>query len=191
MDIAKELAKEYHSLPGAVACLASYRSIEAEYRDEIAQIEAEIAETPAGKRLARARDLLKVAQGDVADVDKDVRVLALNAYAINNDRYPHPAIEIKMVTAIAYDESQAINYCREHLPKALKLDKRQFEKVAKVAEPDFVTVKQEPKAYIASDLRTYLSAAPDAAISAQIAEEQRINELEMWGPGGRPKGSFA
>jgi hypothetical protein len=50
----------------------------------------------------------------------------------------------------------ALIYCRQHLPNALKLDARAFEKAAKVIPLSFVDVVETPKATIATDLSEYL-----------------------------------
>lgn len=45
---------------------------------------------------------------------------------------------------------------RQHLPKALKLDKRVFEKVAGVLDLDFVIISEVPSTRVDRDLSVYL-----------------------------------
>ena len=45
---------------------------------------------------------------------------------------------MREVTTLDYLDSAAIEYCRGYLPHALKLDKREFEKAAKVLPLEFV-----------------------------------------------------
>ena len=66
-------------------------------------------------------------------------------------------VQIKIFTLLVYNESAAINYCLEHNhANLLKLNKTGFEKVAKELQPDFVTIKEEPRAQIATNLNKYL-----------------------------------
>jgi hypothetical protein len=68
-----------------------------------------------------------------------------------------------VLTKIEYDTARALTYAREHLPQALKLDAREFEKVAKVLKLDFVTTHEEPQATIATDLSKYLASCETCA----------------------------
>ena len=71
-----ELQAELQAL---IERLAYCRGIETEYRREIAELEAELAETPAGKRLAKARELLATARADVADSEAVLRIFQKRA----------------------------------------------------------------------------------------------------------------
>jgi len=140
----------------AIESLARSRAIEAEYKTEIKEIQAEMSEMPLGKRLAHVYKLLAVAQEDVADAEIAVRSRALKMYDSTGAKQPHPAVKIAVYTVLSYDPAQALEYARQHLPKALKLDKQVFEKSAKAIEPDFVIVGEEARVRIASDLSEYL-----------------------------------
>lgn len=61
---------------------------------------------------------------------------------------------IRIITKLDYDLVQAFAWAKEH-GICLKLDVATFEKIAKVTEtrPAFVTVREEPQATIAADLR--------------------------------------
>lgn len=136
--------------------LAYARSVEVEYLQEIAELEAELAATSLGKRLAHCRELLEVACADKADAKARVHAVALASYEATGNKQPHPAVKVILYTILDYDLADALEYARQHLPKALKLDKRTFERAAKAIEPDFVTIGQEPRTRIASDLSSYL-----------------------------------
>ncbi|MBM3155593.1 MAG: hypothetical protein FJ008_09770 [Chloroflexi bacterium] len=139
-----------------VVNLASIRKVEAEYLQEIAEIDKELAATPLGQRLARCKELLGVARLDKADAEDVVRNAALQVYEATGDKQPHPAVKVVMSTVLYYDQGAALDYCRQHLSKALKLDRGEFEKAAKVIEPEFVIISQMPTTRIASDLTAYL-----------------------------------
>jgi NAD+--asparagine ADP-ribosyltransferase len=136
--------------------LAYHRNIEAEYKQEIEDVKAEI-KASYGHILERVESLLGVAKADVADAEADVRKAALATYGENGEKQVHPAVTVKVFTVLDYSLSDALEYARQHLPKALKLDKRSFEKVAKAAELDFVAVSEEPRATISRDLSNYLA----------------------------------
>jgi hypothetical protein len=69
---------------------------------------------------------------------------------------PVKGLEVKMVTQIIYDAKAALGWAKAHL-LCLTLDKKAFEALAKTdSRPDFVTVEQEPKTFLGSDLSEYL-----------------------------------
>ena len=92
----------------------------------------------------------------VDELTKQVRDRAVLAFEQSGDKRPNSAIQIKEYIVLVYSEGDALEFARQHVPKALKLDRRAFERVAKVLEPDFVTVITEPRATIASDLSAWL-----------------------------------
>ena len=123
---------------------------------ELAQIETLIHRH--FPELAKARIRLKIAEDQAKELDAQLRLDALEQYERGDGGKSdlHPAIKIKEYTVLDYDAGAAVDYCREHLPNALKLDKRPFEAVAKVAELDFVTISKEARATIATDLSKHL-----------------------------------
>ena len=74
------------------------------------------------------------------------------------DKHPHPAVTIKDVTLVDYDEDEFKSWAIEHNhPGLLNLNKSAAKKVATgPTAPDFVTVTKEPKAYIKNDLSEYI-----------------------------------
>jgi len=136
--------------------LAYYRLVEAEHKARIAEVRAELEANPLWAYLTKKQERLKAAQAKVADAEQEVRSAALGWYETTSDKKPHPAVQVKLYTTLAYDPQAALDYACEHLPKAIKLDKRAFEKAAKAIEPDFVAFAQEARATIARDLSEYL-----------------------------------
>lgn len=139
-----------------VVTLAHARSIEAECKAEIDTAQTFLEASYAWKNLGWRRELLKTAKDHVAIAEAATRKQALSIYEETGDKAPHPAVPIKMYTVLDYEPADALDYAREHLPKALKLVKRTFEKAARVLELDFVDFTQEPHATIARDLSKYL-----------------------------------
>lgn len=138
--------------------LAHNRQIEAEYKAEIAETEEELRNTIIGLRLERRRVFLKAAQRNVADAETDVRLAAVAAFTDTGDKKPHPAVQIKAYTTLTYDAGAALDYARQHIPNAVRLDKRAFEKAAKVLALDFVVSDSEARATIARDLSEWVKA---------------------------------
>ena len=139
--------------------LAEARRIMDEYREQMkalqVDVDAEIEERFGGER-RRLVALLETAATEVLDADDALRAAAVAEYEATQDKRPHPAVTVKVYTTLSYEEADASAYCREYLWKALKLDRREFEKAARVLEPEFVTFEVEPKATVATDLSAYV-----------------------------------
>lgn len=149
-------------LAKAVERLALARETEAHEKEALAAVEAVIAEK-FGDALTKARRCLQFARADEVDASVNLRQLTLDEFYQGDKATPHPAASIIMQTILYYDDGDAISYCRKHLPKALSLRKRDFEKAAKVIEPDFVKIRQEPRVRIKHDLSEWLPAEGDDA----------------------------
>ena len=142
---------------GPVSELALARQIEAECKAEVADIQAELEASALWKVLLERKAMLGAAQKAVNAQADCVRKLAVEAYGETGDKQVHPAVQVKMYAILDYDPANALNYAREHLPGALKLNRQAFEKAAKAIGLDFVTMDQEPRAVIAGDLSKYVS----------------------------------
>lgn len=139
-----------------VAHLAYYRNIVAERKVSLVKAEAELHASPLWQRVGDRHESLNRVKGKQAEAEAEVRKQALAIYLETGDKAPHPAIKVKVYTVLDYEPADALDYAREHLPKALKLDKRAFERAARAIEPDFVDFTDEPRATIARDLSKYL-----------------------------------
>ena len=64
-------------------------------------------------------------------------------------------VAIREVTKLHYSDDAAFQWAKNH-ELALKLDKKQFEKIAKIDTLEFVTITTEPQATIAQDLSEYV-----------------------------------
>jgi hypothetical protein len=137
-----------------IRVLADARRAREQAKEDVDRIKAEI-EAQFGDALRRAHEVLEEASLAVAAIDEVTRAFAVDWFNATDDKKPHPAVTVKMYTILEYDPAVALDYCTKHLPKALRLDRRAFEKVAKVLEPDFVTFCVEPRATILSKLEEY------------------------------------
>ena len=139
----------------AVETLRGARKVEAIFEAQVTETKTELEASPLNKMLQERQEYLATARADVEDWENRVRLMALADYAATGNKSPHPAIVIKMYAVLYYASLDAHAYACQHLPKALRLDVKAFEKVAKVASLDFVTISEEPRATIARDLSAY------------------------------------
>ena len=135
--------------------LAQARALGQEHRDKIAVLEAELAESPIAKQIATLRIHSAPQHDDMAAAEADVRKAALETYAKDGNKKPHESVSIRVYTILDYELYTALEYARQFIPQALKLDKRAFEKVAKAVDINFVTARTEPRVAIARDLSKY------------------------------------
>lgn len=83
-----------------------------------------------------------------------LRFLALQSYAKTGEKSVAPGIGIRLMTRLAYEDKDAMNWSMEH-KLALKLDFSAFEKMVK-SNPlsfNFVNITEEPQATIATELQ--------------------------------------
>lgn len=140
----------------SISKLALARQIEAKCKADVADIQAELEASALWRVLTERKADLKAAQKAASAQYDYVRELGVTTYDETGDKKVHPAVTVKMYTILTYDSADALEYAREHLPGALKLVTRAFEKAAKVLDLDFVAINQEPRADIAKDLSKYL-----------------------------------
>ena len=139
-----------------IADIADTRRAEQVCREEIEAVETAIAETPLGHRLAALRTVYLPGLRSAVQVAEDAaRDAALATYEHTGDKKVHPDITIRVYQVAVYDTGQALDYARAHLPTALRLDARTFEKVAKAIELDFVTWHDDARPAISKDLSKY------------------------------------
>lgn len=144
-----------------LSALANARKIEAEYKDELAEIDADIQEKY-GKALERVKRMLTTAKADVEDYYQRVSEIALDQYKVDKIKKPNPFVTIGEYDVLEYDADKALDWCVEkEMTGALSLRKADFKKLAKAAKPDFVTFSKEPRARIATDLSEWLPEASD------------------------------
>jgi len=145
-----------NGMDAMVKDLAECRQAEAQAKERIAEIEREQAKTPLGLQLAEFQRGMRAIKDQLAVAKANVRQATLTAYQQTGEKQPHPSVKVVMSTVLSYNEKEALDYCRTYIPNALKLDRRTFEKAAKVLELEFVTIGQEPTTRIDSDLSVYL-----------------------------------
>jgi len=88
-------------------------------------------------------------QRDTAE--DQLRALTLTTYWETNNKNPAPGVAIRILTKLNYDQAKAFKWAQDHR-MALKLDVSTFEKIAKASPPEFVTLREEAQATIATNL---------------------------------------
>ena len=96
---------------------------------------------------------------EVQAVDVELREAALAEHMHTGSKHLYGGVQIKMFTVMTYDPDKAKSYCINHgLQAALKLDAKVFERAVPALGLDWVTVEQEPRATIPTDLSAYVPA---------------------------------
>lgn len=144
--------QQHTNLHHRVAELHRLRQLKERLHGEVGQAHEQILETDLGKRLAALKKEISDLADEIDRIDTETRAHALLIHATTGNTQPHPGVKIAIHKVPNYDESEALDYAREHLPQAVKLDKRKFDKFARDFDLEFVTVVEEPRARVDRDL---------------------------------------
>jgi len=96
-------------------------------------------------------DDLTQAGAEVAEVEAKLRELTLQAYQETGSKTPARGVSVKIFQTLDYDPKEALKWAMAH-QIALSLDKKSFEGFAKATPLEFVSLTEEPRAQIATDL---------------------------------------
>lgn len=101
---------------------------------------------------------LKAAQEHVNEAERAVRIAGMAAYAQSGDKKPHPAVQIKLTKAVAFNEADARQWALDHIPTLVRLDTSAFEKVARTGTlpKEVAQVEEVPQVTISTDLSAWL-----------------------------------
>jgi len=84
---------------------------------------------------------------EVLSVEKEIRVQAVDLYNVNGEKKQDFGVGIRVLKKIDYDSDTAFAWAKSH-ELALTLDKKAFEKIAKIGDIDFVKITEEATATI-------------------------------------------
>jgi hypothetical protein len=135
--------------------LAILRSTQELTAEIVESWQTELEQTPAFQNLQESKATLANLKSNIATVEERLRQEALE-YARDTGQTKTQSFHVKTFKRLTYDPQTAINWCAASLPGALSLNKTQFEKVASSGLLDFVTIEEEQRTTIASDLSSYL-----------------------------------
>ena len=85
--------------------------------------------------------------GKINDTEIKLKELALIEYSETGEKKLGYGVGIRVFKKMEYEEAMAFSWAKEH-NMALSLDKRAFEKMARVDKPDFVVINEVPQATI-------------------------------------------
>jgi len=89
----------------------------------------------------------------VNELEREVREKAVEVAKETGDKTPAPGVKIRVVQRLKYDPKEALNWAISRgMREVLALDRRAFEKAAKVLKPEVVEIEEELQATIARDL---------------------------------------
>ncbi|KKN76949.1 hypothetical protein LCGC14_0366010 [marine sediment metagenome] len=100
------------------------------------------------KELLRSLDIMTE---EVSVVEAWLRTLTLKAYNETGSKAPAVGVSVKMFEVLNYDADKAKEWALEHRV-VLSLDKKSFEDFAKATPLEFVSITEEPRAQIATNL---------------------------------------
>ena len=147
-------------LEHTVAELAYARENLGRIKDNIQQLQLEMGQTHLGQEFASAQMQRELGAQRVGELEAMLRTDALAAFD-GEDRHPHAAVTIKEFMVLKYNLEEALEHARFHLPQAVKLNKREFDKIARVTNFSFVEKGKEHRATITRDLSEWVSPAPE------------------------------
>ena len=129
-------------------------------KEYISELQHALDETPEAKALTKARDNLKFLQGEASAWEDEYKPAAVGGYDPDHPdgKGQIPGGKIREGTILAYAEPDAINWLIDKgFAGALKLNKREFEKLAKAAKPDFVEFVDTITFAMSRDLSEFLT----------------------------------
>ena len=83
--------------------------------------------------------------GQLNQTETEIKELALNEYSETGEKKLKFGVGIRILKQLQYGEDEAFTWAKEH-SMALSLDKRAFDKIARVDKIDFVQIKEVPQA---------------------------------------------
>ena len=89
------------------------------------------------------------------EAEAKLRDLTLKAYAETGNKQPALGVGIREISKLEYDPKVALLWAQDHR-LALKLDIPAFDKIAKASPLEFVEIRGEAQATIATDLSKYI-----------------------------------
>lgn len=107
----------------------------------------------------RLKTELDQANEEIGIADQLVRQEALKTYEEDMlNPHPHPAVLLKIYQKTEYDESVALQWCRENFTPALKLNTGIFEKAVlqRTIPSEIAKVVADLRVFIDKDLSAYL-----------------------------------
>lgn len=146
------------NIEAQIRILAADRDALSELKASIQAQNEELKQTMEYQRLDYMQTQAKALLDAIQQQEDSIKKIAFNLYGINHNKQPHPAVQIKTFTIPVYDDDVMKAWAIDHKhPAMLNLNRAAANKVAKgPTAPSFVTILEEDRAQIKSDLSDYL-----------------------------------
>ena len=117
--------------------------------------------TPEGQDYIESTLRLNELKDKMSQLDQTIRDNAVILYFQTGEKKITPHVNIRVTRKPCYEVEQAVEWCRNSLPEALKLDKVKFEKYVRAVDGitylPFVEMTDEPSATISTNLSDLLN----------------------------------
>ena len=118
--------------------------------------EAMLKQLKESERWRTHEDIISEAKGHVAELDAELRKLAVNYYEMTGAKKPYPGVGVRVELQPTYDKTEAKAWALENLSEALDFNPTVFEKHARGVRDTqplpFVTFNEVPKSTISPNL---------------------------------------
>lgn len=124
--------------------------------DRIEAQQKKLERTQEYQHLKTAKERLTRLLYDLRSVETEYKDECVESH-VETGMTNFPGGKVKLYTTLDYNKEQARNWAIEHNHAGLlNLAKREFERVAKSLNPDFVAISQTPKMTLSKDLSEFL-----------------------------------
>lgn len=154
------------TLTRKVGNLAGLRNQKALAEEQVELLRQEVEATEQWTDFLEGKQKVEDISGAIESVDVDLRETAMDVAAEIGDRKPIIGVEVIERTRFQIlDYDEALEYAKDEMVAALKLDERVFKKLVLAlpenSRPDSVFVGKDPAVRIGGDLSAYLDGDPN------------------------------
>jgi hypothetical protein len=137
--------------------VAALRKAKADTQETLQAVQAQINATPLGERLSELYSALRDINERLGAQETEARLEAVQAFHQTGERKPVPGAEVKMFTTVKItDPAQAMRWAIDHAPSTITLNETKFGSAVSALSLPFITVGEEPRGQISSDLSKWL-----------------------------------
>lgn len=121
----------------------------------------DLAQTPQAMRVQECQEWLDACKQDRDEADAKLREALADFFAATGEKAPTIGLAIKMYTVVTIEDPEQVRaWALANAPYLLKPDDKEVKRLAKDHPIAGVTVGQEPRATIATDLNLYVTEPP-------------------------------
>jgi hypothetical protein len=151
------LEETHKALRSGLSLLARLREQEAQCKADVIAAQATLEATAAYQALEAARERERQVQHVILTHTRALRDGIKTVFEMTGDKAPLPGVQIKLYKRYVYDHDTTRDWLMFNAPAYLTIDAKRFEKAAETLDGAPVTIENDPRPAIASDLSEYLS----------------------------------